>query len=315
MPSIRRAVIDVGTNSVKLLVAEVSERTVLPVLEKSEQTRLGSGFYESRRLQPDAIAKTAQAVAQFQSEALQWQAASIRVIATSAARDALNPSDLLRAVEQASGLRVEIISGDQEAEWVFAGVTSDPSLATQSLIILDVGGGSTEVIVGAGSVAYYRQSFPLGTVRLLEELRLSDPPLETDWQSCQARLDDFLVKQVRPTLEAALRRCSGSSVQLVGTGGTTTILARMQLSLTTFERERLEAVRLTKEDVWSQQKRLWNLALEDRRKIVGLPPNRADVILTGVAIFGVFMTEFGFTDLRVSTRGLRFAAVLPSRTG
>src|SRR5436190_14579110 len=112
MPSVRRAVIDVGTNSVKLLVADVVGHEVKPVWEDSWQTRLGSGFYETRRLQPDAIAKTAEAVAQFAGLARECKSKSIRVIATSAARDAVNPNELVSAIESAAQLKVEIISGE-----------------------------------------------------------------------------------------------------------------------------------------------------------------------------------------------------------
>src|SRR5262245_18248170 len=136
MSSARRAVIDVGTNSVKLLVADVAGRDVRPVWEDSKQTRLGSGFYETRRLQPDAIAKTVEAVAQVAGLARECNSGSIRVIATSAARDAVNQNELVSAIESAAGLKVEIITGEQEAEWVFHGVTTDPNLATQPLLLL-----------------------------------------------------------------------------------------------------------------------------------------------------------------------------------
>src|SRR5438105_6142184 len=105
----RRAVIDVGTNSVKLLVASVRDQTVEPLLEKSEQTRLGQGFYETHVLRPAAIQQTAQAVADFATLAAQWEAASIRLIATSAARDARNQEELVRALHALSGLKVEVI--------------------------------------------------------------------------------------------------------------------------------------------------------------------------------------------------------------
>ena len=134
----RRAVIDVGTNSVKVLVADVAGREVVPVWEASKQTRLGSGFYQTHRLGADAIAKTARAVAGFAGAAHQHNAPSVRAIATSAARDATNAADLVAAIEAASGLTVEIISGDQEAEWTFSGVTTDPVLATRPLLILEV---------------------------------------------------------------------------------------------------------------------------------------------------------------------------------
>ncbi|MGA2029781.1 MAG: exopolyphosphatase, partial [Verrucomicrobiota bacterium] len=129
MESVRRAVIDVGTNSIKLLVADVAGRNVQPVGEDSRQTRLGKNFYDTHRLQPDAIARTAEAVAEFAKIARGENAASIRVIATSAARDAVNADELTSAIRSASGLKVEIISGECEAEWVFQGVTTDVELA------------------------------------------------------------------------------------------------------------------------------------------------------------------------------------------
>src|SRR5881394_769201 len=115
----RRAVIDVGTNSVKLLVAEVSGRRVQPLVERSQQTRLGRGFYANHRLQPAAIAETARAVAGFAAQAREWGAVATRVIATSAARDAVNQAELLAALQATSNLEVEVISGEQEADWAF----------------------------------------------------------------------------------------------------------------------------------------------------------------------------------------------------
>src|SRR6267142_5676404 len=146
METVRRAVIDVGTNSIKLLVADVRGRDVRPVHEESKQTRLGKGFYESNCLQPEAIARTAEAVWEFAEIAREKSAASIRVIATSAARDAVNPTDLTLSIERASGLKTEIISGEREAGWVFQGVATDAELAKRPLLLLDVGGGSTEFI-------------------------------------------------------------------------------------------------------------------------------------------------------------------------
>src|ERR1035437_6107309 len=128
MERLRRAVIDVGTNSVKLLVAEVAGREIQPICEQSKQTRLGHGFYETHRLRPDAIAATAVAVAGFAAMAREAQAVSIRVLATSAAREAVNREELTAAIEEAARLKVEVISGQQEAELGFQGVTTDLQL-------------------------------------------------------------------------------------------------------------------------------------------------------------------------------------------
>ena len=310
-PGERRAVIDVGTNSIKLLVADVDGRSVRPVHEESRQTRLGRGFYKDRRLQPEPIAYSANAVADFRRTAQQHGAQTVRVIATSAARDAVNPEDLISAIEAAAKLKVEIISGDREAEWAFRGVTTDAELAQVPLLLLDAGGGSTEFILGQGKHKHFARSFPLGTVRLLEMFPPGDPPTRGEFTACRDWLRTFLQSEVRPELEPALRRESRSrKIVLVGTGGTTSILARIENGLDHYDRERIEATRLSLERLKAHRRRLWGLPLAQRKEIVGLPKSRADVILTGVLIYEVVMAEFGFVQLRISTRGLRFAAVM-----
>ena len=315
----RRAVIDVGTNSVKLLVADVSGREVETVWEESKQTRLGRGFYETRRLQSDAIDATGKAVAQFRETAAKHEAKSIRVIATSAARDAVNGDELRSAIEKGSGLKMEIISGEQEADWVFQGVTTDPRLANEPLLLLDVGGGSTEFIVGQGTHKYFSQSFPLGTVRLLEKNPLGDPPKKEELKRCREWIRNFLGEEVKPVVKLnglyELHKLhEGEKLMLVGTGGTTSILGRMEAKLETYDRAKIEATRLSRDRIHWHVEHLWSLPLEERKHIVGLPPNRADVILMGVAIYEAIMEEFGFSELRISTRGLRFAAVMAEQS-
>ena len=335
MKGVRRAVIDIGTNSVKLLVAEVEGAEVRPVLEESRQTRLGQGFYKTHRLQAGPIARTATAVAEFAARARDHEAASIRVIATSAARDAGNSEELTAAIGRTAGLRVDIISGEQEADWVFQGVTTDAGLAAMPLLLLEVGGGSTEFIVGQGARKHFGQSFPLGTVRLLERFPPGDPPSAEELAACRRWLGDFLEKEVEPGLGPALRQeaatgqlrlvlppeggvpsvgvqeeAGAGQLRLVGAGGTASILGCMEAGLRTFDRERLEATRLSAERLTWHTERLWGLPLEERKQIAGLPKNRADVILAGAAIYEAVMGRFHFDELRVSTRGLRFAAVM-----
>lgn len=313
MEPVCRAVVDVGTNSVKLLVAEVANRDARPLFETSKQTRLGRGFYQDRRLQPGPIEETAHTVAEFAGKARELKAASIRVIATSAAREAVNRLELTSAIEQASGLQVEILSGEQEADMAFQGVTSDPRLAREPLLLLDAGGGSTEFILGQGSRKRFRQSYALGTVRLLEKLPHRDPASPEELAACRRWLKAFLEAAVRPELGPVLeqeRQAAQGSLQFVGTGGTASILGCMEGRLETFDRARLEAMRLPRERLRWHVERLWGLPLEERKQIVGLPKNRADVILTGTAIYEAVMETFEFQELRISTRGLRFAAVM-----
>jgi len=306
----RRAVIDVGTNSIKLLVGEVFDGIVRPVEERSEQTRLGAGFYETHELQPVPMARTASAVARFVAMARDLEAVSAHVIATSAARDAKNAGELIEAVRRASGLRVEVISGDQEAEWVYRGVTSDPLLHGRSLLILDVGGGSTEFILGNHGHHSFRQSFPLGSVRLLERLKPGDPPSLADLAGCRDWLKKFFAEDVGPAMEPVLSEAVRHEVKLVGTGGTTTILARMEKKMTDFDRSRIEGTVLGRSLVLETMVHLWSLPVSQRRKVPGLPANRADVIIMGVAIYDAVMQHFNLPELYVSTRGLRYGALL-----
>jgi exopolyphosphatase/guanosine-5'-triphosphate,3'-diphosphate pyrophosphatase len=315
METTRRAVIDVGTNSIKLLIADVSGGTVTPVVEDSEQTRLGAGFFETSRLQPQAVAHSAEAVATFAAKARELGAISARVIATSAARDAVNPEDLTSAIERASGLRVEIISGEQEADWAFQGVTTDARLAQVPLLLMDLGGGSTEFILGEGRAKSFRKSYRLGTVRLLEKLSPGDPPTAEQLAACRKFVREFLSREVLPELGLALkelsqRQAASSAVQWVGTGGTATILGRMAGQLESYDRERIESPRITSAQIRARVDELWGLPLAERKEIIGLPKSRADVILSGVAIYEGVMEVFGFGELRISTRGLRFAAVM-----
>lgn len=295
----------------KLLVADVSSDAVEPVWEGSEQTRLGRGFYDDHRLRPEAIADTARAVAHFVETAREQGATQVRVIATSAARDAVNADELLAAIRTASGLTVEVISGEQEADWAFQGVLTDASLRSQPLLILDVGGGSTEFILGDAGRSVFRESFKLGTVRLLEAARLADPPGAAQLTATRSQLRAFLDREIRPQFAPHLKSIRRDDLVLVGTGGTTSILARLELQLPDYDRERIEATHFSAGRLRWHVKRLWCLPLAGRRELPGLPPERADVILFGAAIFEAVMEAFGITTLRVSTRGLRFAAVRP----
>lgn len=310
MSTERRAVIDVGTNSVKLLVAETDGVNVHPLHEQSCQTRLGRGLFQSKLLQPDAIQKTAEAVARFAQTAARWQVARPRVIATSAAREALNTPDLVKAIAERTGLTAEIISGEQEAEWAFQGVATDPALGQDRLLILDVGGGSTQVIWGEAGHHRFRQSLALGSVRLLEQFPVSDPPTSEHLAACRTWLRDFLCRELEPGLRGHLQDRSATQLRLVGTGGTATILARMAKKLTGFDRDAIEGTRLSLAWVRQTTEALWSQPLAQRRSIVGLPPNRADVILFGTAIYEAVLAQLDLPELYVSTRGVRFGALL-----
>lgn len=313
MSSTRRAAIDMGTNSIKLLVGDVEEGTVTPVHECAEQTRLGRGLYDSNRIQPEALANTTAVVCGFVLEAKGMGASDIRIFATSAVRDAANGADLTRGIRQHSGVPVRILSGDQEADWIYRGVLTDPRHGDRPLLILDVGGGSTEFIFGAREHPRFARSYQLGTVRSLEGIDPPEPPTPDSLTETRRILRDFLIREVRPDFLPLLD--SSEQPEVVATGGTINILARMHLRTDEFIRERIDAALLTLEGLRQTTHNLWSLPLRARQQIPGLPPNRADVMLMGAAIFEAILDTFNLPRVAPCTRGLRFAALLDPPTG
>ena len=310
VPPVRRAIIDVGTNSVKLLVADVAGLRITPVFEIGEQTRLGQGFYETHILLPKPVAHTADCVARFVNLAQEKSAESIRVIATSAARDALNRQDLLQAIQAASGITVEVISGEQEADWVYRGVITSCVHPERPMLIVDLGGGSTELIAGNCGRLHFRQSFQIGTVREFEQLRPSDPPTPAELHHCRERIRAFFRNTVLPSLGDALKPAAEGPVRLIGTGGTALVLAAIDLGERTFQRDRFDAYRVSLSVANQIVERLWSLPLAQRRELPGVPRDRADILLAGVVIYAELMAQLGFDELIFSSRGLRFGAML-----
>jgi len=307
----RQAVIDIGTNSIKLLLAELVNHSVRPIMETSRQTRLGEGFYTSHLLQPLAIERTTEAILELIDIAAKHQVTSPRIMATSAAREAKNQTDLINAVQSATHIDLEILSGDQEARLAFTGVCTDPELQGRRLLILDVGGGSSEFILGMhGHPPQWIRSFELGNVRLLEKLRPKDPPTSADWERCKAFLQDFQRQVLAPQLPLDFKS-DNHPLEIVATGGTPSILARIIGKFDSVDRDRIESIRASTEILSELRQHLWSLPLVERRKVTGLPANRADVMLYGVAIYESFLDMLGHPDFKISTRGIRFGALLP----
>ncbi len=275
----RRAIIDIGTNTVKLLVAEVQAGTVTVLANRDKTTRLGEGVNHTRHLSPAAIDRTLDAVNRYLTEARELGATQIHAIATSAVRDADNRTEFLNACP----LPVEVITGDREAELIYRGVTSDPAFAGQELVVMDVGGGSAEFIQ-AGK----RVSLPLGAVRLTEMFR-----------------DEFpaLCAHIRQALQPVLSAYRQPHQKIVGTGGTIVTLARV------IQRKADHAV-LPEADLRAAVLKLNALPLTERRQVPNLPPDRADIIVAGGMVYILALEALGAHEINVSTRNLRYGALL-----
>ncbi len=190
-------------------------------------------------------------------------------------------------------------------------MTTDAELAQHPLLLLDVGGGSTEFILGHGTQKYFAHSFPLGTVRLMEKFPHADPPTRREFDTCRDWVKSFLQHEVRPLLEPILKNePEPGPISSVTPADDQHPGAHGKRNLDRFDREKIDRTVLTFEQVRAHRKNLWRLPLAERKEIHGLPKLRADVILLGVLIYEAIMAEFGFKNLRVSTRGLRFAAVM-----
>lgn len=305
-----RAVVDLGTNSVKVLVARVTGDTLEPLHEQSVQTRLGRGLYDTQRLATEGIAATADVLRDYRAKADELGAESFRVLATSAARDAHNAGELRSAIRAAADAELEIVSGEREAELVYRGVRSQTDRAGRTILAVDVGGGSTEFILGDAADPRFAASHPIGTVRMLARLKLADPPGDAALAECLAGLRQLLAVEVGPRLHPALAALAERPLEVVGPGGTTTFLARIHHATDRFDRTRFEATRFTVAELRELTRRLWRMTQGEREHLKGLPPNRADVILLGTAIYLAVLEEFSIPHLRVSTRGLRFGALM-----
>lgn len=309
----RRAVIDIGTNSVKLLVGDVTASGVVPVFEAGVQTRLGRGFYATYSLQSEPIRETIQAVRCYLKVARSHHAVAVRLVATSAVREARNQEFFVQQLEQTSGCSLEIIQGDQEAAWGFQGVLTNPELADKPLLVLDVGGGSTEYVLGMGRTAKHHGSYPMGSVRLLESIAPPESPSPQDLARAREAVAACYRTQILPDIESALLRIQPALA--IGIGGTTAILARIQLETELFDRQLIEATTFDPDQLTQLVERLWRLPLAERCKLPGLPPERADVILTGAVIYEQLIRETQLPRLGVSTRGLRFAVLTDTTPG
>ncbi len=295
----RFATIDVGTNSVLLLVADrTPEGRYEAVLERAEITRLGRGVDQSRRLSPEGIEDTLEVLTAFAQEARALGAEGIAVSATSAARDAQNGSEFLEAAKARAGVKVEIISGELEAQLSFASAHMDfGSEAAGPLLVIDIGGGSTEFIYGnsAGRVDF-RHSYDVGSVRLTERCIRSDPPSTEERERVVALLRESFASLPQPP----------PASELVGVAGTVTTLYAVRNRIDPYVSERVHGGSLTKAQLEQLVDQLCGMPLAERRRLPGLQPKRADVIPAGALILLEALRALGLDACRVSDRGLRW---------
>lgn len=301
----RLAAIDIGTNSTKMTVADVSDSGLLTLVdEQSDVTRLGEGVDVSRRLSDAAMSRTLAAVVRFAAAARAHGAETVLGAGTSALRDAANGPDFIRQVQDQAGVAVQIISGDREAHLAYAAVRSDSSLSIPfdaSLLVFDIGGGSTELILGDADGVGRFKSLDIGAVRLTERFLKSDPPLSAELAEAREFASSALATFPAPD----------APVLIAGIGGTALNIAAVTQGAP--DPDTLHGAGLSQAEVAASLLRFASVPLADRRAIPGLEPKRADVITAGALILDVLLTYFHASRFLLSARGLRYGLLADYR--
>ncbi|MFZ4584229.1 MAG: exopolyphosphatase [Acidimicrobiia bacterium] len=292
----RLAAVDIGTNSARLLVADVDgvgrDATLAPVERLMRITRLGQGVNETRALHPDAIARTVNVLREYGEVMTRLGATRVRVTATSAARDASNTDDFFSAATDALGVRPECISGEEEGALSFLGATANLD-APAPYLVVDIGGGSTEFVLGT-TVPDALCSVDMGCVRITEQFLHSDPPAPEELANAIAAIRDHLADVQRAVPGAA------DAATLVGLAGTVTTMAAVELGLPEYDAEKIHGFTLTKAAAEDVYRTLATESSAERAHNPGLEPGRVDVIVGGATVAVTILRTLGFDEMRVS---------------
>lgn len=291
----RVAAIDIGTNSVLLTVAEsTADGLITTLCEEAHITRIGEGLGTAQQFCEPAMQRTESVLVRYAARCREFHADRVYVVGTAAFRRATNSADFVQRIETACGLKIQIISGEKEAHLSFHAAAHDFG---DDLFVLDIGGGSTEFMWTAGD-AVHAHSFPMGSVTLHEELCHSDPIIDADYAALQ--------QQIRASLTVIAPMVRAHPATLVALAGTATTLAAMHLQLREYAHDQVHGTVLTAAQIGQLCTTLRAATLAERTAMVGLEPQRADVILSGAVVLAETMQQFGYTTVTISDRGVRW---------
>lgn len=309
----RLAAIDVGTNTIRLTVAEVQDDDTYRILdEEREMVRLGEKLDRTGRLSDAAVERALAAIGKMKAIATGFKVTQIRAIATSAVREAANGRAFIREVSRQHKVRIDVISGEEEAQLAFRSAARHFDLEGRSTAVVDIGGGSVEVILSAGTAIDQVYSLPLGAVRVTERFVRSDPLREKHWKAMKQEIDRGI--------RGAIRQPAHRAEIMVGSGGTFTALAHMSKWQREGRHGSVQGYILTQAEVIHLLDRLREAPLEARRQMQGLSPDRADIIVAGASVIARLMKRLGTHQILVNERGIRdglllqMIADLPGRT-
>lgn len=292
------AAIDVGTNTVLMLVAEMTPDGQLRKLaESSRITRLGRGVDATGHLDPASALATLDTIAEFVEQARALGAEKIVSAATAALRDASDGTDFIARVKARTGLELDVISGETEAQLAYLSSVKGLKLDLASnLLIVDIGGGSTELVRAqpGGTIDYV--SLQIGSVRMTERIIKSDPPHTREAVELRVAIDEAL----------ATLKWNFQPDVMVGIAGTVTTVCAVALELAQYDPARVHGHILTQDDVLQVIAKLGHVPLEERKRIAGVEAGRADVIFAGAAILERIMSHFKLKQVIVSDQGVRW---------
>lgn len=307
-----RAGMDIGTNTFLLLVAEVDAGKVRRVLrDETRIVRLGQGVDQAKAFHPDAMDRGKKVFAEYGAILKSYPGISFRAVATSGSRDATNSAQYFSEMQGLLGFPVEVISGEEEARLSFLGALSDHE-NPEDYAVIDIGGGSTEIVAcgensgqkkSVGSLGLVRKSFNIGCVRMTERFLKLDPPSSAEMEEVREFVRSIL-EQERGLLEKF------RSKRWLGVAGTATYLSAAALGLKKFEAERIHGSILRKLEIAKLIDGFSRLASKERLGLGGMDSGRADVILGGAIVLEEFLRAAHAESLEISVRGLRYGLVL-----
>ncbi|MCD0446224.1 Ppx/GppA family phosphatase [Glycomyces sp. A-F 0318] len=291
----RVAGIDCGTNSIRLLIADVDDEGRLhDVVRRMEVVRLGEGVDQTGRLSEAALARTRAALADYTAQIREHGAEAIRMVATSASRDARNAADFTAMVESVLGQAPEVITGDEEARLSFTGAVATLPAHEGQRLLVDIGGGSTEFVRGTGAEVAAAISVDVGCVRMTERHLRSDPPLPGELDAAVADITAVADKAL------AVADADREATELVAVAGTATTIAAISLGLDAYDPEAIDGTRLTYAEV---ARVAADLAAADHAARLAIPvmhPGRADVIVGGALVLRTIMEQSGIDAVLIS---------------
>jgi exopolyphosphatase/guanosine-5'-triphosphate,3'-diphosphate pyrophosphatase len=296
---VRVAVVDIGTNSTRLLIAEPDGDGLRDLERRSEVTRLGEGVDRTGELGEEPQARVFTVLAQYAAQIAEHEAERTTAVMTSAVRDASNGPEFAERVRREHGLEGRTLSGDEEAQLTFRGATATREPGGGPLLVVDIGGGSTELVVGEDGEVSFHVSTQNGVVRHTERHLHDDPPTREQMDALSQAVRADFERHARTGVQAA-----------IAVAGTPTSCAAIDLGIEPYDPSRVEGHELSVERLGELRDRLAALPLAKRRKVPGMHPDRAPTIVAGVLILIEALNAFGLGHVRVSERDILWGAAL-----